>query len=414
MKQSINNFLKSSAFKKRKGLSNFFFKMKNGQDVCIAYLGGSITLAEGWRVKTFEWFQKKYPSCRMKQINAGIGGTGSDLGIFRLEDEVLQYDPDLIFVEFAANDTAVKPSDSSETETVYAAMEGIVRKIWLKNPSTDICFIYTVNTPMAECLRSGKPCWTADIMENIAVHYGIPSINVGIEIINQELAGKLVYRVERDSEEEKKIRETGKMIFSYDGVHPTLDDGHNIYTEIITSCISEMENSRNQFEHILKSPLSPNPWENVEIISPDNLNLSPEWETVTWEDEGFKFENSKKFKKYFKADKAGANIKFKFKGTGFGIYCVFGLNSGQLEISIDNDKPFKVPLFDRYGHKYRIHYSLLKTKLPDTEHSAIIRLDSEEPDRVKLLGKPLEDPEKYKGPLAYLIGLLLLGKLNAR
>lgn len=67
-------------------------------------------------------------------------------------------------------------------------------------------------------------------------------------------------------------------IAEYYGVHSILDDGHNIYTEIITDCISEMENSGNQIEHILKSPLSPNPWENMEIISPDKRSCGLSYE----------------------------------------------------------------------------------------------------------------------------------------
>ena len=36
----------------------------------------------------------------ISEINAAIEGTGSDFGVFRLKDHVLQYKPDLGFVEF--------------------------------------------------------------------------------------------------------------------------------------------------------------------------------------------------------------------------------------------------------------------------------------------------------------------------
>ena len=36
----------------------------------------------------------------ISEINATIGGTGSDFGVFRLKDHVLQYKPDHVFVEF--------------------------------------------------------------------------------------------------------------------------------------------------------------------------------------------------------------------------------------------------------------------------------------------------------------------------
>jgi len=69
----------------------------HGGEVRIAYLGGSITAQEGWRPKTLNWFQEQFPSAKVSQINAAIGGTGSDLGVFRLKQDVLDQRPDLLF-----------------------------------------------------------------------------------------------------------------------------------------------------------------------------------------------------------------------------------------------------------------------------------------------------------------------------
>ena len=62
----------------RGGLPNIFAKLQNGGEVSIAYLGGSITAQPGYRVKTFEWFKKEFPQTKLVEINAAIGGTGSD------------------------------------------------------------------------------------------------------------------------------------------------------------------------------------------------------------------------------------------------------------------------------------------------------------------------------------------------
>src|SRR5258708_6271371 len=88
----------------RGGVPNFFSKLAAGKEVHIAYFGGSITAQEGWRPKTLAYFQKQYPGAKISQINAAIGGTGSDLGVFRLKQDVLDHQPDLVFVEFAVND----------------------------------------------------------------------------------------------------------------------------------------------------------------------------------------------------------------------------------------------------------------------------------------------------------------------
>ena len=108
----------------RGGLPNVLAKLERGEAVRIAYLGSSITAQDGWRPKTLKWFQEQYPKAQVSEINAAIGGTGSDLGVFRLRQDVLAHQPDLLFVEFAVNDGGAPP------EQIYRCMEGIVRQTW--------------------------------------------------------------------------------------------------------------------------------------------------------------------------------------------------------------------------------------------------------------------------------------------
>ena len=88
----------------RDGLGNVLAKLEAGKEVRIAYFGGSITAADGWRPKTLAWFRRQFPKAKIQEINATIGGTGSDLGVFRYRQDVLQHKPDLVFVEFSVND----------------------------------------------------------------------------------------------------------------------------------------------------------------------------------------------------------------------------------------------------------------------------------------------------------------------
>src|SRR3954453_8827784 len=113
----------------RGGFPNFFAKLNTkGAEVRIAYLGGSITAQEGWRPKTLAHLQKTYPNAKVTQINAAIGGTGSDLGVYRLAHHVLDFKPDLLFVEFAVNDGGQAP------DKIIKQMEGIVRQAWRALP----------------------------------------------------------------------------------------------------------------------------------------------------------------------------------------------------------------------------------------------------------------------------------------
>src|SRR3954469_1212759 len=63
----------------RGGLPNVLGKLKTpGAEVRVAYLGGSITAQEGWRPKSLAFLQKQFPDAKLSQVNAAIGGTGSD------------------------------------------------------------------------------------------------------------------------------------------------------------------------------------------------------------------------------------------------------------------------------------------------------------------------------------------------
>src|SRR6202035_2996162 len=108
----------------------------------IGYFGGSITAGAGasdasktsWRALTTAWFKAHFPDAAITEVNAAIGGTGSDLGVFRCQDDLLSKHPDLVFVEFAVND-----GGGAELR-IKRCMEGIVRQIWKANPNADIIF----------------------------------------------------------------------------------------------------------------------------------------------------------------------------------------------------------------------------------------------------------------------------------
>jgi hypothetical protein len=90
----------------RNGWSTVFSKVQwEESPVRVAFLGGSVTAKpDCWRPQVLELFRQRYPSVDWTEIDAAVGGTGSMFGAFRVDVDVIAHDPDLVFIEFAAND----------------------------------------------------------------------------------------------------------------------------------------------------------------------------------------------------------------------------------------------------------------------------------------------------------------------
>ena len=220
----------------RDGLPNFFAKAKAGGKLTVAYFGGSITAANGWRPQTTAWLRQRYPKAKFTEVDAAIGGTGSDLGVFRLGHDVLDHHPDLVFVEFAVNDGGAPP------EQIYRCMEGIVRQIRRADPATDICFVYTMHDGMLKDLAAGRLPRSASAMEYIADHYGIPSIHLAQEPARRINAGEWVFtapKPEVPADPAKGI--PARTAFAPDSCHPFAETGHKLYTEAIARSFEAME-----------------------------------------------------------------------------------------------------------------------------------------------------------------------------
>ena len=211
----------------RGGLPNVFAKLQAGGAVRVAYLGGSITDAEGWRVLSRQWLASQFPQARVEEIRATICGTGAELGACRLTRDVLQYKPDLLFVEFAVN-------GAGNNQRPIQTMEGIIRQTWRAHPATDICFVYTINSGMLPAFQSDKLPALQIQMERVAEHYRVPSLNFGVEVARLVKAGTLVFQG-------KAAHQDGKVVFSGDGVHPFVETGHKLYLDAIIRAVPALK-----------------------------------------------------------------------------------------------------------------------------------------------------------------------------
>lgn len=428
----------------RNGLPAFFKKAAAGKPLLVGFIGGSITQGNwGYRPQTLRYLQAMFPGVDIKALNAGVSGTGTDLGASRVREQLLQHGPDLVFVEFAVNGA-------------YApGMEGIVRQV--KKSGAEVCLIYTITGPQTKIYAAGQVPENILGLEKVAAHYGVPSIHLGMEAAMLEQQGRLLWKGEAGDT-------AGHILFSRDGVHP-LTAGGNVYAAAIARGLEKMLKQpegvtgvKNGDQAIrlhqqdanagqanrqgqpnastrpgattgaLPQPLFPDNWETAGMYAPRSIaTFSGKWEQVTLP------QFAPWFPEIEKAVAPGASCTFGFTGSGFGIFDVGGPEAGQITIMV-NGKTMRVqpPLvqgtqvyklvegdsipvnrFNSYcNNRYRGQHQFFT--LPEGKYTVTIRLSSQKADKAAILGPNQQEdirehPEKYSQGVLYLGRILIKG-----
>ena len=301
----------------------------------VAYLGGSITCAPGWRVWTSRAIQERFPDTQFEFINAGIGGTNSTFGAFRLGRDVLGDGPvDLLFVEFAANDSYDRGPDNRRAR----AMEGIVRQARRLNPKTDIVFIYLLDKRKFEMLNAGEIPEPIQDHESVAHHCDLPSVNLASVVTARLNAGDYVW----------------EDLFG-DSCHTT-PRGGEVYgafvREFLDVAWSEQAAAAAPRDHALFDPLDRANYEQAKFVDLGQARLVEGWRRL-------RFWNAPKKINYsgtldvLAAETPGATLEFEFDGTACGIAAISGMDAGIIECSVDGQFSREIDLmtsFSVQGH----------------------------------------------------------------
>jgi lysophospholipase L1-like esterase len=155
--------------------SLFDQRAKAGDRLSVVFLGGSLTWGAqatnpqktSYRALIERRLKEAYPLGRFEFHDAAIGGTGSQLASFRLQRDVLAYDPDLVFLDFTINDDPyVEPSEHR-----LASYESIIRRL-IESGS----LVVQVILPAKQDTKSKAPTRPLDQKhKEIAEAYGVPS-----------------------------------------------------------------------------------------------------------------------------------------------------------------------------------------------------------------------------------------------
>jgi lysophospholipase L1-like esterase/dienelactone hydrolase len=126
-------------------LTNTRARLESGQPTRIVAFGDSITGTyyhsgglRGWAELTAVALERHYPKARVELINAGISGHTTQLGLNRIDRDVLAHQPQLVIVMFGMNDVARLPLDTfiANTRTIVEKCRAVGAEVALCTPNT--------------------------------------------------------------------------------------------------------------------------------------------------------------------------------------------------------------------------------------------------------------------------------------
>ncbi|HTU24888.1 MAG TPA: SGNH/GDSL hydrolase family protein [Pirellulales bacterium] len=195
--------------------AEFDRRAKAGEHLNVVFFGASLTwganasdpLLTSYRAVVADRLREKYPEARFRFWDAAIGGTGSQLGVFRLDRDVLRRKPDLVFLDFSANDD-IEDNDREK----HSSYESLVRRLVVEAhvPVVQVIFPFLWNIQAGKLEKMKR----RDAHLAIAEAYGTAvgdAIALGKERV---AAGKT----------------TLEALWPLDGVHPG-DAGYTLFAD---------------------------------------------------------------------------------------------------------------------------------------------------------------------------------------
>lgn len=294
-------------------LAKVFQKAKNGGEITVAYLGGSITQGSSagddlcYARLTTNWLIEQFPDAKINYVRAGIGATGSYIGVHRAQRDVISKDPDLVFIDFSVNDT------TEHTERNTDSYDSLIQLLWNSDSAPAVVTI-------AMTMEDGTSFQRYH--SEICKKYQIPMISYREAILDVIKNGHIVW-----------------TDISDDNIHPNVT-GHSVLTEIITAylqdVIDNLDTIDTSVESDLSDPYTENRFMNAGLVSPENTTPI---DAAGWQTQSTNFGN---FGDHWMARSTdgsfeGVNpLKFEVEAKNIGIfYGKLTKNGGIFDIVVD-------------------------------------------------------------------------------
>lgn len=221
-------------------------KADRGENITVAFLGGSITQGFNATIhencyanKTYLWFKNRFPNINVRYVNAGIGATGSIIGVHRVEEQVLSKNPDIVFVDFSVND-----KDNKYNKISY---ESLIRRILSHESKSAIVEVF-MSTDSLENVQEQQI--------EIGKKYNISMVSFRDTIRNEINNGRLKWED-----------------VASDEVHPN-DKGHEIISELLINLLEDIDGENNIVKEEyteLRQPIFGDNYIEGKILNQDNV-----------------------------------------------------------------------------------------------------------------------------------------------
>lgn len=319
-----------------------FQEADEGQPLRCVVIGGSITQAgKGW---IGDWLRETFPKANVVMHNAGKSATGSMLGMFRLDRDVISCQPDVVFIEFAVND------GGADDEAVYWTVESIVRRLKTLPDPPAIVFIETAARNKSKRFRHAK----------VAEYYGLLDIDLQLKTDAYLKAKNLKW----------------DELFG-DAVHPN-EKGHQFYSRAIAEDLQPFADKAKQQVAITYN--LPKQFSSKKLILDGRMvpiAVAPGWH----EESSLPFWWDKFFNGVVASKEPGTTMQIPFRGTIAGLFFPLDKKYGMFYANIDGNGFKEIKCNNRGGYTYTV----FKDLTPDQHYLNIaLPLKGEQGEGVKL------------------------------
>lgn len=290
-------------------IADVMVRAAKGEEITIAYIGGSITNGSSaspqqtscYAYLTTEWWKKAFPDAKINYVNAGIGATDSYLGVHRVQKDVLDYEPDLVVVEFSVNDGRAHNKETYES---------LLRKILGSKTAPAVVSLFLTQENGSDYQMHHQ---------QVAFKLEVPMVSYRNTVLPAMQAGTLQW----------------SSIGAPDGTHPN-NGGHSVIAYILTNFFRSVQDQITTMEYkpytLTDEKLTLSRYEDGTMY--DNTNL-----TATSLD-GFEIKNipAAQFPNGWQTTTGGtATFTVTGKNIGMVYYGTLDGKSGQFDVYIDGE-----------------------------------------------------------------------------